>query len=169
MRKTLIKILLTSIILLWLWNINGANAGEFTCSLINTEINNYSDYKSKIDNLFTKLSKKDEATKNKYYKKISSVTNKYLQKLDKIKQKKFYTIIGYLKCKNEKTDDKIWLSKIQKIVKENTINMWTDISKKSKISDEKRKIIFELEWINKIIKKIKIKKNKFWISNFFRN
>ena len=107
MRKTLIKILLTSIILLWLWNINGANAGEFTCSLINTEINNYSDYKSKIDNLFTKLSKKDEATKNKYYKKISSVTNKYLQKLDKIKQKKLYTIVWYLKCENDKKFDKL--------------------------------------------------------------
>jgi len=106
MRKTLIKILLTSIILLWLWNINGANAGEFTCSLINTEINNYSDYKSKIDNLFTKLSKKDEATKNKYYKKISSVTNKYLQKLDKIKQKKLYTIVWYLKCENHNFKNK---------------------------------------------------------------
>ncbi|MDQ7023022.1 MAG: hypothetical protein Q9M97_05855 [Candidatus Gracilibacteria bacterium] len=73
---------------------------EFSCSSINNEIKKYGDYKRKIDNLFTQLSKKDETIKNKYFTKIDNLTKKYLDKLDEVKQKKLYTVIGYLKCEN---------------------------------------------------------------------
>jgi aspartyl-tRNA synthetase len=71
------------------------------CKSINTEINNYSDIKTKVDNLFSKLSKKNSSVKSKYFTKIDKITEKYLKKLDKEKQKKMYTIVGYLKCEND--------------------------------------------------------------------
>jgi aspartyl-tRNA synthetase len=92
---------------------------EFSCSSINTEINNYSDIKTKVDNLFSKLSKKNSSVKSKYFTKIDNITTKYLDKTDKVKQKKLYTIIGYLKCENdEKLGYNISREKISCIKKE---------------------------------------------------
>jgi hypothetical protein len=108
------KILLWSVIILGVLSFNTTNAWEFdeldsllniqeefSCISINNEIKNYWDYKYKIDNLFTQLLKKDETIKSKYFTKIDDITTKYLDKTGKVKQKKLYTIIGYLKCEND--------------------------------------------------------------------
>ncbi|MDQ7023024.1 MAG: hypothetical protein Q9M97_05865 [Candidatus Gracilibacteria bacterium] len=79
MKKNIIsKILISSILIFGILNIVIVNvrvggirliikyAEEFSCISINKEIKKYGDYKIKIDNLFTQLSKKDENIKNKY-------------------------------------------------------------------------------------------------------
>jgi hypothetical protein len=111
------KILIPTILIFGMLNIGITNAWEFdelndllnieeefSCASINKEIKNYPVYEWKIDNLFNIISKKDETIKSKYFTKIDDITKKYLDKLDRVKQKKLYTIIGYLKCEN---DDKL--------------------------------------------------------------
>jgi hypothetical protein len=118
MKKNIIKkILIPTVLIFGMLNIGTTNADdfgdlnsllnmeeEFSCSSINNEIKKYSDIKTKVDNLFSKLSKKDKTIKSKYFTKIDNLTKKYLDKIDKEKQKKLYTVVGYLKCEN---DDKL--------------------------------------------------------------
>jgi hypothetical protein len=127
------KILIPTILIFGMLNIGTTNANEFdelnsllnieeefSCDSINNEIKNYSDFKYKIDNLFTKLSKKHETTKDKYFTKIDNITTKYLDKTDKVKQKKLYTIVGYLKCEN---DDKLGKNIVRNIFTNNSFNI----------------------------------------------
>ncbi len=116
MRKFITKILLIGIILFWFSSINQTNASDLdelnsllnveeklNCVNISMKINHdYPNYGRKINHLIYTLSKKEQKVKMSYYSKIKSLTNKYLLKLDKNSQKKLYTIVGYLKCENEK-------------------------------------------------------------------
>ena len=123
MRNILTKILLTSIILLWLWNINGANAGdldwfesifnqqeEFSCITIEREITHYPRYKWIIDNYFRKISTKSYTYKKRIYIWLNDLTDRKLTTINRGTQVRLYAIVWYLKCESNKKLDKLYLN-----------------------------------------------------------
>jgi len=114
MKKNILnKVLISTFLILSVLNVWKANAWDFdelnnllninsfSCESINKDINKYSVYKWKINNLFKILSKKDDKIKKSYFTKIDKITKKYLDIVDKEKQNKLYTIVWYLKCEND--------------------------------------------------------------------
>ncbi len=95
------RLLVWSALILWALSFNITSADDFSCNLIYDEIKNYPVYKSKVDNLFTKILKKDDESIKKYYLKLDKITKDYIRKIEKNDNKKLYSILTYINCENE--------------------------------------------------------------------
>ena len=97
------KLILLIALVFTAFSFSSTHAASLNCSSINSEINNYSTYKAKVDTLFSKILEADTATQKSYHTRLSTLTSKYLKQVDPVKQKKVYVVLWYINCQNEKT------------------------------------------------------------------
>ena len=133
MKNNIIKTILITIILLWIWNYNQVNAEstitfdniyneieevEVNCQEIKKEV--YQKYPvifDKISKIFNKLDWKGYSSKPKFLK-FKRITSDYLKRINKDIQYKKYIIISHIKCESEK--------KIDNLTEENKKCFWDE-------------------------------------------
>ncbi len=101
--KVFKKLVILGILFFGFSSFSLANAfqDDVDCDFVKNDIKQYVSYRIKVNNMFKFLERKSATDKQIYTERIDDIVSRYLSKFEKVKQDKFYTIVWYMKCKND--------------------------------------------------------------------